>query len=247
MKRLILGFVAAAFVHLLILLFGGIFFLGSDDPSKTVRVEDIDVLNASDEKKDEKKEPKQEELEKRRDEELEAAKEKPPDMRQLVDLEREEPSLADATPQLSALSLAALESALDPGAGGGGGEFGSTLSLASGGRIGGTASADGGDTAEQELGFGLADLDQSARPLFQSPPSYPTELRQRKVEGVVTLVFVVDAEGRVVDLRVERSSDPAFEGPALDAVRRWKFEPAVRAGKKAPSRLRIPIRFSINS
>ncbi len=117
MKRLILGFLAAAFVHLLILLFGGIFFLGSDDPSRTVTVKDVDVLDVDDEKKDEKKEEKPEELEKRKEDEVEEAQEKPPDMQQLVDIEKEAPSLADATPQLSALSLSALESALAPGAG----------------------------------------------------------------------------------------------------------------------------------
>jgi protein TonB len=55
---------------------------------------------------------------------------------------------------------------------------------------------------------------------------------------------VVDAQGRVQSPRVEKSSDSAFEKPALEAVRQWKFEPAMRNGQKVPTKLRIPIRFS---
>lgn len=240
MKRLILGSLAAAFVHLVILLFGGIFFLGLDDESKRVSVEDIDVVDEPEEAK------KIEDLEKRKADEVVAAAEKPPDMQQLVEIENDLPSLADATPELSALSLSALESALDPtGAGGEG--FGSAISLTSGGRIGGTGAADGEGSSQDDLAFGLGELDQVARPLFRSAPNYPADLRQRKVEGVVTVLFVVDPDGRVIEPKVEGSTDPGFEGPALEAVRHWKFEPAVRNGKKVPSKLRIPIRFSLAS
>ena len=245
MKRFILGFAAAAFVHLVILLFGGIFFLGAGDDANKLSVRDVDVVDSVDEKKDEKK-PEQE-LEKRKADEVAEEQDKPPDMRQLVEIERE-PSLADATPELQAMSLSALESALSGGADGTASEFGSVMSLASGGRIGGTGSAEGDDAdGTRDLGFGLGELDQTARPVFQSPPSYPADLRQRKVEGVVTVLFVVDSDGHVLEPKVERSTDPAFDAPALEAVRQWKFEPAVRNGKKVPSKLRIPIRFSLNS
>jgi protein TonB len=248
-KRVLLGLLAAALVHLVILTFGGIFFLGSDDASTAMKVKDVDVLDAQDETKDEEKEAekRREELEKRKEDEVDTAREKPPEMQKLVDIEQEPASLADATQQLSALSLSALESALAPGGPGDPGEFGATVSLASGGRIGGTGAEGGEESGRNDIAFGLADLDQSARTIFQSPPNYPADLRQRKVEGVVTLVFVVDPEGRVLDPKVERSSDPAFDAPALEAVRRWKFEPAVRNGEKVPSKLRIPIRFSLSS
>ena len=73
----------------------------------------------------------------------------------------------------------------------------------------------------------------------------PVELRSRKVEGTVVVSFIVDATGRVVQPKVEKATLEAFERPALDAVRQWRFDPAVRAGEKVPSRLRIPIRFSL--
>ena len=77
----------------------------------------------------------------------------------------------------------------------------------------------------------------------RDPQTY--ELRRRKVEGSVQLMFVVNEEGKVVDASVENATNPEFERAAMDAVRQWKFEPAVRSGKKVPCRMRVPLRFSL--
>ncbi len=241
MKRFLLGLTAAVIVHLLILLFGGIFFLGSDESTNKLSVDDVEIVSADE---PEQKQPDETELEQRDPDQVESPPEKPPEMTQLVAVEPEPLTVADATPELAALSLAALESALgEPG----GGEFGSSYNLTSGGRIGGTGTPGSDESGEATDVFSLADLDESPRPLSQAAPAYPIGLQQRKVEGVVTVVFIVDAQGRVIEPVVERSTDPGFEPPALEAVRRWKFEPATRNGKKVPTRLRIPIRFSLNS
>jgi len=60
---------------------------------------------------------------------------------------------------------------------------------------------------------------------------------------VVTVTFVVDPAGKVANPKVEKASHPSFERPALDAVRQWKFEPAVKAGQRVGCKMRIPIRF----
>ena len=240
MKSWILGLLAAGVLHLAVLLFGGIFFLGDDDASQAKGVEEVDILaaDAPDEKKD-----VEQELEKREADEVQAEPEKPPDMQQLVELEQQQPAtLADATPGLDALSLEALESAL--GGAAFDGDFGSSLSLASGGRIGGAAAAGAGVEQAPDAVFDITEIDQQARPLFQSAPVYPLELRRRKVEGTVLVQFIVDAKGHVVSPTIESATHPEFERPALDAVRQWKFEPAVRSGQKVSSKMRVPIRFT---
>jgi protein TonB len=68
-------------------------------------------------------------------------------------------------------------------------------------------------------------------------------MRGRKVEGVVSILFVVDSSGRVSGPRVEKSTHAAFEKPALDAVRQWRFEPAVKGGQRVACKMRVPIRF----
>ena len=172
-------------------------------------------------------------------EQIENESEKPPDMAEIM-RNLEMPAVADA-PALDAASLSAIEAALS-GIAGAGGDFGQAMDFASGGKIGGTGKA--GSTDDQFDGaFSLAEIDQKPRPVFQAAPVYPSEMRGKNVEGVVTVLFIVDATGRVGSPRVEKSTAAAFEKPALDAVKRWKFEPAVRAGQRVACKMRVPIRF----
>lgn len=92
--------------------------------------------------------------------------------------------------------------------------------------------------------FSLSDLDQKPRPIFQRPPSYPQELRKQRRQGTVYVLFTVDRQGRVTDAKVDKSTDPAFEKPALEAVKQWKFEPGTRKGEPVQFRMRIPITFN---
>jgi protein TonB len=124
----------------------------------------------------------------------------------------------------------------------GGGEFAQSLDFTSGGRIGGTGKAGALDKTMEDA-FSLAEIDQKPRVVFQSAPIYPGDMRGKKVEGVVTILFVVDSSGKVERPRVESSSNAAFEKPALDAVKKWKFEPAVRGGQRVNCKMRAPIRF----
>lgn len=90
----------------------------------------------------------------------------------------------------------------------------------------------------------MAEIDQKPRPIFQVSPSYPAEMRAKKTQGEVWLLLVVDARGRVSNVRVEKTSHPAFAKPAADAVRQWKFDPAMRGGQKVACRMRLPIKFT---
>jgi protein TonB len=92
--------------------------------------------------------------------------------------------------------------------------------------------------------FSLGELDQRPRVIFQRMPTYPPELRRSKRQGTVYVIFIVNKEGRVENPKIEKSTDPAFEKPALDAVRQWRFEPGTRNGEKVQFKMRIPITFN---
>jgi protein TonB len=98
--------------------------------------------------------------------------------------------------------------------------------------------------AAQEA-FDVSDLEKRPEPTSQVAPAYPSELRKAKVEGVVTLVFVLDETGRVEDPRVENSSRPEFEKPALDAIRKWRFSPGMKEGQPVRTYIRVPMRFRV--
>ena len=64
-------------------------------------------------------------------------------------------------------------------------------------------------------------------------PSYPLELRMKRIGGSVTMRFVVDSTGSVIPLTMQvlDSSDPAFTASALQFFREVRYEPARRAGR----------------
>ena len=226
------GCLLALALHAGFILFGGLLFFHEKKDEGTLQ--EVELI-AEDEAAPEKK-PEEKPVEK--SDELETEVEEVPDAAEIIrNLELSSPSLE---PALEAASLSAIEQALS-GAGGGG-DFADALSFASGGRIGGMGKPGALDDT-LEGAFSLAEIDQRPRAIFQSSPLYPSEMRGKKVEGVVTVIFVVDASGKVTGPRVEKSSHPAFEKPALDAVKQWKFEPAVKGGQRVGCKMRVPIRF----
>ncbi len=221
-----LAIVGAVLLHLAFILFGGLLFLGGAKDHGTLQqvelVEDVEA-DKEEEKSDEEAGP---------GEELEAIDEPPPAAPE---------AMPDLTPALEAASLSAIEAALS-GQLGSGGDFAEALTFASGGRIGGTGKPGALDET-LENAFSLAEIDQKPQAIFQALPVYPAALRSRKLEGTVSVIFVVDPSGRVVNPRVEQSTHPAFDKPALDAVKKWKFEPAVKGGERVACKMRVPIRF----
>jgi TonB family protein len=231
----LLGLVCAVVLHAAVLLFGGALF-----PRDLARksFQEVELLGGAVEDEAREEDPEPEQGAERDEQEIETPAEEVPDAAAIV-RELDASALHDA-PMLEAASLGAIEAAL--GGQGGTGGFSDSLSSSSGGRIGGTGRADvlGGKLEEA---FSLAEIDQKPRPLFQSAPVYPGEMRGKKLEGIVTVIFVVDASGKVSTPRVETSSHPAFERPALDAIKQWKFEPAVKGGQRVGCKMRVPIRF----
>jgi protein TonB len=230
----VLGIVLAASLHVAFILFGGLLFPKNEEDEGTLQeVELVSEDVAADEKKEEEEETPDEPAE----DELKTEAEEAPDVAEIM--RNLELSAIDEPPALEAASLGAIEQALSGQAFGG--DFADALSFASGGRIGGTGRADADQSLESA--FSLAEIDQKPRAIFQSTPLYPSEMRHQKVEGVVTVIFIVDPSGKVSNPRVEQSTHPAFERPALDAVKQWKFEPAIKAGKRVNCKMRVPIRF----
>jgi len=216
------------FALFLVVVVGGILFPVTTFEKKK-KVEEVQEVDISNIKKPDTEQPK---------EDVEQEKEPPPPAPIMENVNIAAPQMDDA-PALAPMSLSDLESALAPG--GGGGMFGGGGGFQSG-RIGGKGGP-GGTGTDMDQAFSMADLDQKPRAVYQPAPAYPASLRSRKIDGVVTVLFVVDSNGRVTNAKVEKSSDPAFDKPALDAVRKWKFDPAMKEGRKVSAKMRAPIRF----
>ena len=85
-----------------------------------------------------------------------------------------------------------------------------------------------------------APAQRSLRPISMPAPRYPPDALRAGTSGEVLVEFTVGSDGSVTDARVLRAN-PArtFDREALNAVRRWRFEPV-----DAPVTTRRTVAFS---
>jgi protein TonB len=83
---------------------------------------------------------------------------------------------------------------------------------------------------------------QAARIVYQPQPVYPTLARQARMQGLVVLHAVVDANGNVGELQVI-SGPPLLVRAALDAVRQWRYEPTLLNGEPVEVETTITVSF----
>jgi protein TonB len=77
-------------------------------------------------------------------------------------------------------------------------------------------------------------------------PKYPPQALRSGVEGSVSVRVEVDASGLPTDVKVversgERSRD--LDRAVTDAVRKWRFEPAMKDGKAVAGAVVVPVEF----
>jgi protein TonB len=70
---------------------------------------------------------------------------------------------------------------------------------------------------------------------------YPEAARQAGVQGKVRVQAVVCKDGSVQGVQVLKSPSPELGTAAADAVRLWKFQPAVKDGKPVAVRYTVTL------
>jgi len=70
----------------------------------------------------------------------------------------------------------------------------------------------------------------AAKPIKRIPPKYPFNQQKKAQGGIVEIEFMVDREGKVFEPIVTNSTHPGFEENAVDAVKKYQFEPATLDG-----------------
>lgn len=86
---------------------------------------------------------------------------------------------------------------------------------------------------------------QPAQPVTTVAPKYPYLQRRAEAPAEVTVVFTVDAAGKVARADVTRSTNRDFNEATLDAIKRWNFVPAIKDGKPVATRLEQTFVFSV--
>ncbi len=88
-------------------------------------------------------------------------------------------------------------------------------------------------------------VDVNPVPVKTPPPNFPNSMKREGISGVVAVSIVVDETGAVASCTVAKSSHADFEGPAMDAVKKWKFKPAQKDGVPVKVKLTVPLRFNL--
>jgi periplasmic protein TonB len=78
-------------------------------------------------------------------------------------------------------------------------------------------------------------------------PNYTADAMRAQLQGLVELEIVVLPDGSVGRVSIVRSLDSRFglDAEAIKAVRRWRFDPARRAGKAIAARVGVELSFNL--
>ena len=90
-------------------------------------------------------------------------------------------------------------------------------------------------------------VEELPEPVTQPIPEYPEIAKLMGIEGTVMVRLLVDRFGQVRDAYVlPKTSVPALDGAALEAVRRWVWKPALANGHAVAVWVVIPVHFSLH-
>ena len=109
---------------------------------------------------------------------------------------------------------------------------GSGLGPGSGGNYGGGLRRIGGGVSQPVL-------------VYQVEPEFSEEARKAKFMGVVLVNLIVDSKGNPQNVHILRGVGMGLDEKAIEAVRQYKFKPAMEGGKPVPVELNVEVNFQI--
>jgi TonB family protein len=79
--------------------------------------------------------------------------------------------------------------------------------------------------------------------VFAPDPQYSEKARQAKYQGVCVISLMVDAQGKLKRVQVVRHLGMGLDKKAVEAVKKYRFEPAMRFGKPVAVTVNIEVNF----
>ncbi len=109
---------------------------------------------------------------------------------------------------------------------------GSGLGPGTGGNYGGGLRRVGGGVSSPEL-------------ISKVEPEFSEEARKAKFMGVVTVNLIVDTKGMPQNVHILRGVGMGLDEKALEAVRQYRFKPAMENGHPVPVQVNVEVNFQI--
>lgn len=76
-------------------------------------------------------------------------------------------------------------------------------------------------------------------------PQYTEIARKARIQGVVIVEAIIDKQGNVTNVKVLKPLPMGLDQAAVDAVKRWKFEPATLNGKPVDVYYNLTVNFRL--
>ncbi len=83
------------------------------------------------------------------------------------------------------------------------------------------------------------------RAIYQPEPEFSEEARKAKYQGTCTLGLIVGTDGRPTNIRVLSSLGMGLDEKAIEAVKNWKFEPAMKDGHPVRVEIAVEVDFHL--
>jgi len=81
--------------------------------------------------------------------------------------------------------------------------------------------------------------------IYSPNPEYSEQARKKKINGTIVLSLTVGVDGRAHDIRVEKGLGYGLDEKAVEAVNRWKFEPALKEGQPFEKEIKVEVNFHL--
>jgi len=91
--------------------------------------------------------------------------------------------------------------------------------------------------------YQVKDVDSPPRLLEHAEPEYNQFARRQQLKGSVVILAVVNGQGRVENPQISEPLGMGLDDAAVQALSRWKFEPARHNGKPVAVRATIEVAF----
>ena len=76
-------------------------------------------------------------------------------------------------------------------------------------------------------------------------PEYPEVARKARVEGVAILEVTITQNGNVQNVKVLRGVHPLLDQAAVNAVKQWRYKPAILNGKPVEVHSTVTVNFKL--
>ncbi len=101
--------------------------------------------------------------------------------------------------------------------------------------------ADPGDGAPIQVGGDVRPPEKISAP----QPQYTEIARKARIQGVVIVQAIIDKQGSVTNVKVLKGLPMGLEEAAVDAIKQWKFKPAMLNGRPVTVYYNLTVNFKL--